>query len=337
MPEGTGSVFEITTRFRVWHNASRMPYFLGIDSGGTKTSVAVGDNDRLLAQVTEGGASPTRYDTATVRRTLHAGIEAACFKAGISPAEITYSCIGSAGVSVESQKMFVESTIGEIVGGQIMVVGDMLVAHEAAFFGAPGVAVIAGTGSIAVGINDRGEIARAGGWGPSTSDEGSGTWIGRKAVSGLLRALDAGDTTALANSIMETWHVRTHQELVAKCNTASHNDFARLFPAVQLAAGEGDVIARDIMTQAGMELATLGKMVARRLWTRQQRVCVAMAGGIFQHSATIRQAFYHYTKAERADALLRLSTIPPVFGALALARRLSSCGTDTQLRIKYEE
>ncbi len=106
---------------------------------------------------------------------------------------------------------------------------------------------------------------------------------------------------------------------------------------MQLAASEGDVIARDIMTHAGMELATLGKIVARRLWTRQQRVCVAMAGGIFQHSSTIRQAFYNYTKAERSDALLRLTTVSPVFGALAMARRLARCADDTQLRIKYEE
>lgn len=314
-----------------------MAFYLGIDSGGTKTSVAVGDDERLLALVTEGGASPTRYDAPTVRKTLHAGIEAACYKAGISPGEMTFSCVGSAGMSVDSQRIFVESTIREIVSGQLIVIGDMLIAHEAAFFGAPGVVVIAGTGSIALGVNERGEMARAGGWGPSTSDEGSGTWIGRKAVSGLLRALDAGETTALANSIMEAWHVRTHEELIAKCNTATHNDFARLFPAVQLAAGEGDVIARDIMTQAGMELATLGKIVARRLWSRQQRVSVAMAGGIFHHSATIRQAFYHYIKAERADSQLRLTTIPPVLGAVAMARRLARRSSDTQLRIKYEE
>lgn len=314
-----------------------MAFYLGIDSGGTKTSVAVGDDERLLALVTEGGASPTRYDAPTVRKTLHAGIEAACYKAEISPGEMTFSCVGSAGMSVDSQRIFVESTIREIVSGQLIVIGDMLIAHEAAFFGAPGVVVIAGTGSIALGVNERGEMARAGGWGPSTSDEGSGTWIGRKAVSGLLRALDAGETTALANSIMEAWHVRTHEELIAKCNTATHNDFARLFPAVQLAAGEGDVIARDIMTQAGMELATLGKIVARRLWSRQQRVSVAMAGGIFHHSATIRQAFYHYIKAERADSQLRLTTIPPVLGAVAMARRLARRSSDTQLRIKYEE
>lgn len=314
-----------------------MPYYLGIDSGGTKTSVAIADDDHLLALVTEGGASPTRYDAPTVRKNLHAGIEAACYKAGISPTEVSFGCVGSAGMSVDSQRELVESIIREIVGGQLIVIGDMLVAHEAAFFGAPGVVVIAGTGSIAFGVNERGEMVRAGGWGPSVSDEGSGTWIGRKAVSGLLRALDAGDSTVLANSIMETWHVRTHEELVRKCNSANHNDFARLFPAVQLAAGEGDVISRDIMTQAGMELATLGKVVARRLWSRQQRVGVAMAGGIFHHSATIRQAFYHYIKAERADSQLRLTTIPPVIGAVVMARRLARRHSDTQLRIKYEE
>ena len=314
-----------------------MAFYLGIDSGGTKTSVAIGDDEHLLALVTEGGASPTRYDAPTVRKTLHAGIEAACYRAGISPGEMTFSCIGSAGMSVDSQRTFVERTIREIVGGQLAILGDMFLAHEAAFFGAPGIVVIAGTGSIALGIDERGEVARAGGWGPSTSDEGSGTWIGRKAVSGLLRAMDGGENTALAKSIMETWRVRTHEELIAKCNTATHNDFSRLFPAVQLAAGEGDVIARDIMTQAGMELATLGKIVARRLWARGERVSFAMAGGIFHHSATIRQAFYHYIKAERADSQVRLTTIPPVLGAVAVARRLAHKSSNSQIRIKFDE
>ena len=314
-----------------------MALYLGIDSGGTKTNVAVADDDHLIALVAEGGASPTRHDATTVRKNLHSGIEAACYKAGISPTEITFSCVGSAGMAIDSQREMVESIVREIVGGQLVVTGDMLVAHEAAFFGAPGVVVIAGTGSIAFGVNERGDMARAGGWGPSVSDEGSGTWIGRRAVIGLLRALDGNEATVLANSIMEAWHVRTHEELIRKCNSATHNDFARLFPAVQLAAGEGDVIARDIMTQAGMELATLGKVVARRLWTRQERVSVAMAGGIFHHSATIRQSFYHYVKAERAESQLRLTTIPPVLGAVAMARRMAGRQNDSQLRIKYEE
>jgi len=44
----------------VWHNSIRMPLYLGIDGGGTKTSFAVADDDYILARVTEGGSSPTR-------------------------------------------------------------------------------------------------------------------------------------------------------------------------------------------------------------------------------------------------------------------------------------
>ena len=76
--------------------------------------------------------------------------------------------------------------------GEIEVVGDMVIALEAAFGGDPGVIVIAGTGSIAYGRNSKGQTARAGGWGFAISDEGSGQWIGRAAVAATVRALDLG-------------------------------------------------------------------------------------------------------------------------------------------------
>ena len=174
---------------RVWHNSIRMPLYLGIDGGGTKTSFAVADDTHILARVTEGGSSPTRIDEVTVQRTLRAGIESVCAMARVRPGDIDCACVGSAGVAIEAGRQLIERTIGELIKGKFAIVGDMLIAHEAAFFGSSGVMVVSGTGSIAFGVNDDGENARAGGRGPIVSDEGSGTWIGRKAVSALLTRL----------------------------------------------------------------------------------------------------------------------------------------------------
>ncbi len=90
----------------------------------------------------------------------------------------------------------VRGTVSEIISGEvkpgkiktseIKVVGDNVIALEAAFGSGPGVIVIAGTGSIAYGRNRDGQTARAGGWGFAISDEGSGHWIGRAAVAAAL-------------------------------------------------------------------------------------------------------------------------------------------------------
>lgn len=312
-----------------------MPFYLGIDGGGTKTSFAVADDTHLLAQHTEGGSSPTRHDDATVQRVLRSGIESVCAKAGVQPGQFGYSCVGSAGVAIEAGRNLIERTVRDIIGGQIAIVGDMLIAHEAAFFGSSGVIVIAGTGSIAFGVNDDGENARAGGRGPIVSDEGSGTWIGRKAVSALLRAWDSGQETCLDRFLLPAWQITDADELIRKCARATPNEFSRLFPAVQSAAASGDSFAHDLLTQAGMELATIGKIVARKLWPRTNHVRVAMAGGIFRNSPTVRLAFYNHIHAERPDSRVRLTTILPVLGAVVMARRMSRA--DLNLRIRYQD
>ncbi len=323
------------SRGSLWHNRVRMSFYLGIDGGGTKTSFALADDQYILARATEGASSPTRVDEATVQRTLRAGVEAVCAQAGVRAAEIEHACIGSAGVAIEAGRNLIERTMREILSGQFAVVGDMLVAHEAAFFGSSGIIVISGTGSIAFGVNDAGENLRAGGRGPIVSDEGSGTWIGRKAVSALLRAWDSNQETCLDKFLLPAWEIESADDLVRKCARATPNEFSRLFPAVQKAAASGDVLAHDLLTQAGMELATLGKIVARRLFPHENRVRVAMAGGIFRNSPTVRVAFYNHLHAERPDSRVRLTTLPPVLGAIAMARRMSHA--DLNLRIRYDE
>ena len=105
--------------------------------------------------------------------------------------EISRVCVGLAGaarpeISELVRGMVSETLSGEIKPAEIKIVGDMVIALEAAFGSGPGVIVIAGTGSIAYGRNSKGQTARAGGWGFAISDEGSGHWIGRTAVAAAL-------------------------------------------------------------------------------------------------------------------------------------------------------
>lgn len=319
----------------MWHNSVQMPLYLGIDGGGTKTSFALADDSHILARVTEGGSSPTRNDDATVQRVLRSGIENVCAAAGIARSEINFACVGSAGMAIEAGRQLFERTISDLIDGQFAIVGDMLIAHEAAFFGSEGVLVIAGTGSIGFGINGDGENGRAGGRGPIVSDEGSGTWIGRNAVSALLRAWDGEQETCLDKYLLPLWQIQDADDLVAKCAKAGPNDFSRLFPAVQAAAGAGDSIAQDLLAQAGAELATLAKLVARKLWPRTNHVRVAMAGGIFRNSPTVRIAFYNSIHAEWPASQVRLTTLPPVLGAIMMARRMAH--SDLNLRVRYDD
>ena len=136
-----------------------------------------------------GASNLVRVGEAQARESLETAIGQACTVANLKPSQINRVCIGLAGAArpeISEQRLwkaYVAET-GRIPGGKppsikqspprSSVVGDMVIALEAAFRSGPGVIVIAGTGSIAYGRNRDGQTARAGGWGFAISDEGSG-------------------------------------------------------------------------------------------------------------------------------------------------------------------
>ncbi len=301
-----------------------MPLFLGIDGGGSKTTCAIGDETSVRGLGHNSGSNIVRVGFAEARSAIRGAIQEACRAAGVQPAQITRTCVGAAGSSVPEVAAQVSSIVRELVPGEAQVVGDMVIALEAAFHGGPGVITVAGTGSIAYGRNERGETARAGGWGWAVSDEGSGHWVGRQGVSAVLRAFDSGHSNALVSRIMNAWKLATRDDVARVANTSPPPDFAQLFPEVLSAAEAGDSMSREILIRAATELATLAKVVMRRLWPGQSRTYAAMAGGVFQHSSLVRQVFYNVVRAERPEAVIVPEVVEPVLGALSLARKAAA-------------
>jgi N-acetylglucosamine kinase-like BadF-type ATPase len=208
-----------------------------------------------------------------------------------------------------------------MVGGEIEIVGDMVIALEAACGSGPGVVVIAGTGSIAYGRNAAGQTARAGGWGFAISDEGSAHWIGRAAVGAVMRAYDQGQSVALLTHIMEAWHVESREQMIMAANASPGADFAGLLPAIISAAESADSIARDVLTQAGKELARLGKTVIGSLFREGEDVPLGIAGGVFRNATLVRQVFYNNLRLTYPRIVANETVVDPVKGALELARK----------------
>jgi glucosamine kinase len=309
-------------------------YYLGIDGGGSKTACSVGDEDSQLATASAGPCNITRVGEARARESLQQAIRESCAAAGIDPRQIERVCAGISGAGREEVAAIVRNIIAEIIPGEIEVVGDMPIALEAAFGAGPGVVVIAGTGSIAYGRDARGRTARAGGWGFGISDEGSAHWIGRTAVSALVRAIDerAGDgldtqdaagSLPLFRDVTAVWKLHSLDEFVRGAN--ANPDFAALFPAIVAAGDAGDDLARRVLTQAGKELAELAGVVIRRLFGKDNaRIPLAMAGGVFRHSPLVRQVFCDEVRRPDLRVVPGSQTVEPVVGALQMARRSAS-------------
>lgn len=301
-----------------------MAYFLGVDAGGTKSDCALGDEKSVLAQLRGGSVKLQRVGEAAARETLHGLLRQLCDAAQVSPREVVRTCIGAAGASDPRVVALLTAMCSEVVGGEVAVVPDFVIAHEAAFSGTPGIVVISGTGSIAYGRNARGETARAGGWGPIVSDEGSSEWVGRRAVAAAVRAHDTGQNTALTRAILQAWQIATREDLVRMANALPRPDFAGLYQSVLAAATAGDALASEVLMAAATELASLTKIVLRRLWPGRQAVRVCTAGGVFTSSQLVRRVFNNALRAERPDVAVSFGHVHPVAGALAMARRSQS-------------
>lgn len=172
---------------------------------------------------------------------------------------------------------------------------------EAALLGAlgdrPGVLVLAGTGSIVVGRDRRGRLARAGGLGPLLGDEGSAFWLGRE----WLRLRDGGRARRLA----------TRPDAVRR--------IAALAPTVLARARRGDREARAIVSAGQAALAALAARVAARL-RLPSPVEVSWAGGLLAdawYRAGVRRAL-----ARRVVCRWRVPGADPAVTAARLAARM---------------
>ena len=297
-----------------------MPYYLGIDGGGTKTTCAVGDETRLLASATAGPSNIVRVGEAQTRESLQAVVRQACSASGITVKQVSRTCVGGSGAARPELAAIIRSILAEILPTPIDVVGDMETSLEAAFGEGSGVIVIAGTGSMAYGRDKTGRTVRAGGWGFEIGDEGSAHWIGREAVRLVLRASDRDPAdSALAKALCKAWGVSSLSDLARAANSVPTPDFAALFRPV---VASDDDLARQVLSQAGRELGEVAGVVIRRLFEGDSAsVPVAMIGGVFRHAALVRDGFYNelHRLAPRAEIIPEV--VDPVEGALRLARR----------------
>jgi len=300
-----------------------VPYYLGIDGGGTKTTCAVGDDVHLLATAVSGPSNIVRVGESRARESLQQAVRRACAAAGITPQRVATTCVGGSGAAHPALAAVVRDCLSEILSSPIDVVGDMQIALEAAFDTGPGVIVIAGTGSIAYGRDQQGRTVRAGGWGFAIGDEGSAQWIGRSAVNSLLRASDRIDgipETALAKALFKAWGVSSLSDLARAANSVPPPDFAALSPAV---FSSNDDVAAQVLAAAGRELSAIALVVIGRLFAKHHcaAVLVAMTGGVFRHAPRVREVFYNELRRLEPRAEINPQVVDPVEGALRMARK----------------
>lgn len=299
-------------------------YVVGIDAGGSKTVCQVGEPDgRVLREARGAGANLQSAGELLVEKILHDVMTEALAGINEAPASI---CIGMAGVDRPNDARVMRAIVSRLCRGtRALVVNDALIALEAGAPGAPGIVLIAGTGSIAYGRDAHGRAARAGGWGYILGDEGSGFWLGRQALRAVLRAADQrGEPTALAAPVMAHLGVAREQELVQPVyeNGLKPTLVAGLASIVGDVADAGDAVAMRIIDVGADELAAAAASVARRLNLADLDISLPLAGGVFRAVPRVRTGVIARLAERLPHARPALLSTEPATGALRLAAAL---------------
>ncbi|HSE26288.1 MAG TPA: BadF/BadG/BcrA/BcrD ATPase family protein, partial [Pyrinomonadaceae bacterium] len=264
---------------------------VGVDGGGTKTEAVIMDaNMRVIGEGRSGPSNPLRVGITSAAAAVREAIDSACAVAKLRRADLVAAEIGLAGARRKELRERMRETLSNLAIGEIEVVTDAEIAMYGATDGAPGVVVIAGTGSICCGINARGKSFCAGGWGPIAGDEGAGAWLARRALRAVAHASDGrGPETLLTELACSYFHVSTPDDLTTAiyAPTITNERLSGFGRDVVEAAKRKDEVALEIVVDGGRELGLAAVAVIRQLQMERERFQIAYVGGVFRSAGEL--------------------------------------------------
>lgn len=301
---------------------------VGVDGGGSKTHAIVADEGGSHLGEVVGPGSAVR--PGEVERSADA--IAHTVKDALASCEMTHVmpkvlCVGVAGAGREPERQGLwQALASRELAEEVVIHADFSIALDDAFGEGPGVLLVSGTGSVAFGRGPSGQSARCGGWGPVCGDEGSGQWIGRRALSVVTASADGREPeTALVGAILTAAQVNEPQELIAWAAQASPAQLASLAPVVSSVAEAGDLRANSIISLAVEELVLHVRTLARQLFGDERAATpIALTGGMLTKGTTLRKRLEHRLKSAVPGAQLRVGEVSPARGAVRSALRYVS-------------
>ncbi|HEX5424320.1 MAG TPA: BadF/BadG/BcrA/BcrD ATPase family protein [Candidatus Acidoferrales bacterium] len=264
-------------------STSEPAYFLGFDGGGTKTEcVLAGADGQILARATAGPSNPLRIGYSRACLSLREAADIVLDRQKVASNNIKGICAGISGASRTSVAHQLTAFLqGSFPRAEVEVTTDIEIAFEAAFGPGPGIILIAGTGSGALGRDSAGRRERVGGKGPWFSDEGSAFDIGRRAVqAALLADENRGRGTALSGRLFAHLQTNDWNGVLDQVSKSPDAVFPQVFPLVAELAESGDAVSREILAAAATELVALIRSVAERLGWRTAQVAAGGTTGI---------------------------------------------------------
>jgi glucosamine kinase len=285
---------------------SGSPVFLGLDIGGSSSRARLSAGGRVVAEAEGPGANVAAVPPTVAERRLTALL------ADLGPAHPVACCAGAAGAEVPEARVRLEQLLVRLLPGcRVAVVHDTRLVLAAAGMDS-GIALIAGTGSVAYGRDRSGREARAGGWGWLLGDDGSAVWFAREAAREVMRRAEAGEPDGpLGEALLTAARVRNAGELTGRLHSFREPRRWAAVAHVVFDTATADAGAEVLIASAADGLADLVERVRGALSIKGP---VVLAGGLLLNQASLEAA----VRDRLGPATLRLEE-PPVAGAVRLA------------------
>jgi len=270
-----------------------MNYLLGVDGGGSKTTVHIADiGGRVISQGFSGSSS---YKSVGIDRAIE-NLNTAVFDAAgsLKTSEAIYfisSCFGFAGNDAgEDSKTYRKIVFNKELGGYLdpkrtIICNDTRIGLESGSENKNKIILIAGTGSNCFGINEDGKEAGASGWDFILADEGSGYEVGLKALKAVMRAYDGrGEKTLLSKTILKELNLKEILDLTKWVYDGpfSKHKIGVLAKTVCKTAEMGDKVSIDILAEEAYEAAISVIAVADKLGFKDKDFDLVLVGGLFK-------------------------------------------------------
>jgi N-acetylglucosamine kinase-like BadF-type ATPase len=305
--------------------------YLGVDGGGTKTHIAIiAGEGELICEGYAGASNPLRVGVETAVSNIVAAINSACDAVNKNRGDIVSATLGLAGVRRADLKQIIHERVVERLGiKRVKVLTDAEIALRGIGENKAGLVIIAGTGSVCIGQNAKGEKFSAGGWGPLAGDEGGAAGIALNALHKIAKASDGrGEPTSLSDAAVDYFRAGKLENLsvaiyAPQVDNARIAGFARF---VGEAATEGDKVAVEILREAGIELGMAACAVIKNLNLQRTKVPIGLVGSVFGSGNLVTDPLLQIVHRIAPKAYLLDKIIIPARSAAQMAYEMGGNG-----------
>lgn len=304
-------------------------YILGIDCGGSSTEALLTTQEgRVLGYGQGGPANYTVNGTSGVVQSVLTAVRGSLEQSGLQLENLhqrgVVLALGVSGAGRSAEQVQIRRALESEGFAQVVVAHDAVIALLGALSGADGVVVIAGTGSVAYGVNG-GRSHRVGGWGYLLGDEGGAVWIALKALQQVMWGYDGRLTEdeTLLQAAKVYFGIGEPMELIPLIykTPLDRGLIAGFSTVIGKLAQEGHAAAQEILVDAGRQLGRLAVAALQELGLAEAKGRVGACGGVFSAGQWVLEPMAEEIRRAAPDQTLTLADFKPAAGAVFLAAR----------------